>query len=52
MKVLYIGHYKDGDTGWANASKDTVLAMDAAGIDIVPRALKLNEAPCFIYYDF
>ena len=45
MKVLYIGHYKDGDTGWANASKDTVLAMDAAGIDIVPRALKLNEAP-------
>lgn len=44
MKVLYVGHYKDGNSsGWANASKDTILAMDAAGIDLVTRALKLNE---------
>ncbi len=43
---MFIGHYKDGSTsGWANAAKDTILAMDSVGIDIVPRALKLNEAP-------
>ena len=42
MKVLYIGVYKDG-TGWGNAAKDYILAMDAVGIDVVPRALKLND---------
>ena len=37
-KVLYIGHYKDG-TGWGNAALNNILAMDAVGIDVVPRAI-------------
>lgn len=38
MKVLYIGHYRDG-TGWGNAALNNILAMDAAGINVVPRAI-------------
>ena len=41
MKVLYIGCYRDG-TGWGNAAIDYILSLDAAGIDVVPRPLKLN----------
>ena len=39
MKVLYIGVYKDG-TGWANAAQNYILALDAAGVEVVPRAIK------------
>ena len=42
MKVLFIGCYRDG-TGWAKAAGDYILAMDAAGIDVVCRPLKLND---------
>lgn len=42
MKVLYIGPYKDG-TGWAHAAHENILALDAAGVDVVCRPLKLNE---------
>ena len=42
MKVLYIGCYRDG-TGWAKAATDNILAMDAVGIDVVPRPIKLNN---------
>jgi len=42
MKVLYIGCYREG-TGWGQAAIDYILAMDAAGIDVVPRAAKLNN---------
>lgn len=42
MKVLYIGPYKDG-TGWAHAAHENILALDAAGVDVVPRPLKLNN---------
>jgi glycosyltransferase involved in cell wall biosynthesis len=38
VKVLYIGHYKDG-TGWGNAAVNNILAMDSVGIDVVPRAI-------------
>jgi len=38
MKILYIGHYRDG-TGWGNAALNNILAMDAAGINVVPRAI-------------
>lgn len=41
MKVLYINNYKDG-TGWANAGINNILALDAAGVEVVPRALKFN----------
>ena len=42
MKVLYVGCYRDG-TGWGNAAIDYILSLDAAGIDVVPRAIKLNN---------
>jgi glycosyltransferase involved in cell wall biosynthesis len=43
MKVLYIGYYRDG-SGWAQAAQDWILALDAAGVDVVPRAYQLNNA--------
>lgn len=42
MKVLYIGCYRDG-TGWGQAAIDYILSLDAAGIDVVPRPIKLND---------
>jgi glycosyltransferase involved in cell wall biosynthesis len=42
MKILYIGHYKDG-TGWANAAKNNIIALDSVGVDVVPRAISYNE---------
>lgn len=42
MKVLYIGHYRDG-TGWANAAVNNILALHKAGIDVVPRAVSYNS---------
>tara|TARA_Y100001938_G_scaffold133366_1_gene192642 strand:+ start:3232 stop:4320 length:1089 start_codon:yes stop_codon:yes gene_type:complete len=42
VKVLYIGNYKDG-TGWANACCGNILAMDAAGIEVVPRAITFEK---------
>ena len=44
MKVLFIGHYRDGHSGWANVAKEYILAMDSVGIDVVPAAIKLNES--------
>tara|TARA_Y100000356_G_C11256326_1_gene290443 strand:- start:393 stop:1475 length:1083 start_codon:yes stop_codon:yes gene_type:complete len=38
MKVLYIGNYRDG-TGWANACINNILALDSAGVNVVPRAI-------------
>lgn len=37
-KVLYIGNYRDG-TGWGNACLNNILAMDNAGINVIPRAV-------------
>lgn len=44
MKVLFIGHYRDGNTGWATVSRDYIHAMDKAGIDIAIASVKLNDA--------
>lgn len=43
MKVLYVGYYKEG-TGWARAAQEYILALDAVGINVVPRCIKLNSA--------
>lgn len=43
MKVLYIGHYKDG-TGWGDAAKNNILALHKAGVSVVPRAISYNES--------
>jgi glycosyltransferase involved in cell wall biosynthesis len=42
MKVLYIGHYKDG-TGWGDAAKNNIIALNRAGVDVVPRAISYNQ---------
>ena len=42
MKVLYVGNYKDG-TGWANACINNILALDAAQVDVVPRAITFEK---------
>jgi|TARA_Y100000401_G_C8325259_1_gene227805 glycosyltransferase involved in cell wall biosynthesis len=42
MKVLYIGNYRDG-TGWANACINNILALDSAGVDVVPRAITFES---------
>tara|TARA_B100001939_G_scaffold339856_1_gene347191 strand:- start:3294 stop:4415 length:1122 start_codon:yes stop_codon:yes gene_type:complete len=43
MKVLYLGHYKEG-TGWSQAAIDYILAMDSVGIDVVCRNVSLTGA--------
>lgn len=42
MKILYIGVYKDG-TGWGNSALNNILALDSVGVDVVCRAIKLNN---------
>lgn len=42
LKVLYIGYFHDG-TGWAQGAIRNVLALDAAGVDVVCRTVKLNQ---------
>ena len=42
MKVLYLGHYREG-TGWAQAAQDYILAMDSVGIDVVCRNIQLTH---------
>lgn len=42
MKVLYIGNFYD-DTGWSKHNNECVLALNAAGVDVVPRNIKLNN---------
>jgi glycosyltransferase involved in cell wall biosynthesis len=42
MKVLYIGHYKER-SGWGQAARDYILAMDSVGIEVVPRAFPLGN---------
>jgi len=43
MKVLYIGHYKEG-SGWSNAAINNILALDSMnGIDVVCRDIKLTN---------
>ena len=41
MKVLYIGHYKEG-TGWANAAQGMIQALDRADIEVVCRNITLT----------
>jgi len=44
MKVLYIGHFTNGTSGWRQAALDYLLAMDSVGIDVVPRSVRLNDS--------
>lgn len=42
MKLLYIGHYKEG-TGWSKAAIDTILAANSIDIDVACRNIKLTN---------
>jgi glycosyltransferase involved in cell wall biosynthesis len=42
-KVLYVGVYRDA-TGYGRAAIDNILSLDAAGVDVVCRPLKLNAS--------
>lgn len=45
MKVLYVGHYKEG-SGWSQAAINNILALDSIGVDVVCRDIKLtNKLP-------
>lgn len=41
MRVLYIGNFRDF-TGWGSFATRQILALDAAGVDVGCRAIKLN----------
>lgn len=41
MKILYIGHYREFG-GWAQASRDHILALDRVGVDVVCRNVTLT----------
>lgn len=42
MKLLYIGHYKEG-TGWSKAAIDNILSAHSADINVVCRNIKLTS---------
>jgi glycosyltransferase involved in cell wall biosynthesis len=43
QKVLYIGVYRD-DGGWSAGARANILAMDAVGIDVVPRCITFTKS--------
>ena len=43
MPVLYAGHYHES-SGWGQVTRDNILALDIAGVDVVPRAITLGLA--------
>ena len=42
MKVIYVGNYRDG-TGWGNSCLTNIIALDSAGVDVVPRCIKFKD---------
>ena len=42
MKILYIGHYKEG-SGWSQSAIDLIQCIDSVGVDIVCRNIKLTN---------
>lgn len=42
MKILYLGHYREA-SGWGQAARDYILAMDSVGIDVVPRCVYVGN---------
>jgi glycosyltransferase involved in cell wall biosynthesis len=38
VKVLYVAHYRE-DSGWGDAARNYILAMDKVGIDVVCRPI-------------
>lgn len=42
-KILFIGHFLE-KSGWGQAARDYILAMDSVGLDIVCRPIRLGAA--------
>lgn len=42
MRILYIGHYKEGG-GWSRTAIDHILALDKSGFDVVCKNVKLTD---------
>lgn len=42
MKILFLGHYREGNTGWSRAAQELITAFDAVGADIVCRPVILQ----------
>jgi len=42
MKILFIGHYKEG-TGWAKSAQCIIKSMHSVGIDVVCRNITLTK---------
>ena len=42
MKVLYISHHRE-QSGWGEVALNNILALDSVGVDVVPRAVKLDN---------
>ena len=43
MHVLYVGHYREA-SGWGQVTRDQILALDTAGVNVVPRSIDLGLA--------
>lgn len=48
MKILYLGVYKDS-SGYGRAAQEYIMAMNSVGLNIVPRAIKLDNSNPEIY---
>jgi len=42
-KSLILGHYREGSSGWAQVTRNYILALDKAGYNVVCRPVRLNE---------
>lgn len=47
MKVLYVSHLRE-NSGHSKAAQENILALDAVGVDVVPRTIKLNKNKGFV----
>ncbi len=45
MKVLFLNNYRSG-TGYGNAGRDLILALDSVNVDVVPRNLDIAGNSC------
>lgn len=41
--VLYVGHYRE-HSGWGQVTRDNIMALHKAGVDVVPRSIDLGLA--------
>ena len=47
IKVLYISHLRE-NSGHSKAAQENILALDSAGVEVVPRTIKLNQTRGYV----